>query len=75
MGTRSGKFVRRWNRLRKEIKAVYNLWIKVSVMSFENRMYLTQLYQFFFSDRDLSNNQLKDLSQDIFSNNTHLVQL
>ena len=34
--------------LRKEIKAVYNLWIKVSVMSFENRMYLTQLYKFFF---------------------------
>ena len=29
----------------------------------------------FFSNRDLSNNQLKDLSQDIFSNNTHLVQL
>ena len=44
-------------------------------MIFENRMYLTQLYQFFFSNRDLSNNQLKDLSQDIFSNNTHLVRL
>ena len=44
-------------------------------MSFENRMYLTQLYQFFFSNRDLGNNQLKDLSQDIFSNNTHLARL
>ena len=43
-------------------------------MSIENRMYLTQMYQF-FSDRDLSNNQLNDLSQDIFSNNTHLALL
>ena len=44
-------------------------------MSYENRMYLTQLYQFFFSNRDLSNNQLKNLSKDIFSNNTHLARL
>ena len=44
-------------------------------MSFENRMYLAQLCQFFFSNRDLSNNQLKDLSRDIFSNNTHLAWL
>ena len=43
-------------------------------MSIENRMYLSQLYQF-FSNRDLSNNQLNDLSQDIFSNNTHLAWL
>ena len=48
MGSWSGKFVRRWNK-DFGIKAVSNLFIKVSFMSIENRMYLTQLYQFFLT--------------------------
>ena len=37
------------HRLWKEIKAVYFFFIQVYVMSIENRMYLTQMYQFFLT--------------------------
>ena len=37
------------HRLWKEMKVVYIFLIQVSVMSIENRMYLTQMYQFFLT--------------------------